>query len=176
MIEEQALARPTAGKLAARGIAGGLAAGAAFLAVTMWFATSVGDPAKAPLLMMSTLVEGDQAMMTGEASAATGLAVHLGLSAAFGLVFSILASRLRTNGAIAVAGTAFGLLLYLLNFKVLAPAAFTVFEMANDPFELVVHMVFGTLLSLAFFTWPQRQPVAASTGRRAESRLADRTA
>ena len=32
------------------GAAGGIGAGAAFLAVTMWFATSVGGPAKGPLL------------------------------------------------------------------------------------------------------------------------------
>jgi len=121
MTDQQPRRTRQAGALATRGIVGGVVSGAGFLAVTMWFATSIGDPAKAPLLMMSTILEGDEAMMTGAASTATGLAVHLVLSAFFGLVFAVVASRMRTNGGIALAGTAYGALLYLLNFKVLAP-------------------------------------------------------
>ncbi|MFN2503454.1 MAG: DUF6789 family protein [Acidimicrobiales bacterium] len=141
----------------ARGALGGLVAGAAFLAVTMWFATSVGDPAKGPLLMMSTIVEGDAAMANGTASAGVGLAVHAVLSAFFGVVFALVASKLRTNGALAVAGPLYGAALYLVNFKIFAPAAFPVLEMANQPFELVVHVVFGTLLSLALFRLPSER-------------------
>ena len=51
----------------------------------------------------------------------------------------------------ALAGTAYGLLLYVVNFLVLAPLAFTTFQAANQPFELFAHLVFGTLLSFAFF-------------------------
>lgn len=137
------------GGIAARGVVGGIAAGGLFLAVTMWFATSVGDPAKGPLLMMSTIVKGDEAMMAGTASVGAGLAVHLVLSAAFGVLFAAVASRLKTAGAVVAAGAAYGGALYLLNFKVLSPALFTTFEMANQPFELVVHVAFGLLLSLA---------------------------
>lgn len=132
-----------------RGTVGGVAAGAAFLAATMWFATSVGDPAKGPLLMISTILKGDDAMMKGTASVGLGLALHVGLSTLYGVVFAALASRLRSNGAVAIAGAAYGAALYLLNFKVLSPLAFPVFGMANQPFELVVHVVFGSLLSLA---------------------------
>jgi hypothetical protein len=134
-----------------RGALGGIAAGALFLALTMWFATSVGDPAKGPLLMISTILKGDDAMMNGTASVHVGLAVHVGLSALFGVAFAALAARLRTNGAVAVAGIVYGAALYVVNFKILTPAAFPVFKMANQPFELVVHVVFGTLLSLALF-------------------------
>lgn len=130
------------------GAAAGIGAGAAFLAVTMWFATSVGDPAKGPLLMISTIVQGDDAMMNGTASVGTGVAVHVAVSALFGVVFAVLVSRMRTHGAVALAGAVYGAALYVLNFKVIAPAAFPVFEMANQPFELVVHVVFGALLSL----------------------------
>ncbi|MDP8960362.1 MAG: hypothetical protein M3N32_01865 [Actinomycetota bacterium] len=111
-----------------RGAVGGIVAGAVFLAVTMWFATSVGDPAKGPLLMISTIVKGDDAMMTGSTSAGVGLAVHVGLSALFGVVFALLASRLKSNGALAFAGTLYGAALYLVNFKILSPIAFPVFE------------------------------------------------
>jgi len=34
----------------------------------------------------------------------------------------------------------FGVLLYLVNFKVFAPIAFETFEGANQPFELVAHV------------------------------------
>ena len=130
------------------GAAGGILAGAAFLAVTMWFATSMGDPAKGPLLMISTIVQGDDAMMSGTANASVGLAVHAALSAFFGVVFAALISKFRTDGMLALAGVLYGAVLYVLNFKLIAPAAFPVFEMANQPFELVVHVVFGALLSL----------------------------
>ena len=156
----------------ARGALGGLAAGAAFIAVTMWFATSVGDPAKGPLLMISTIVKGDAAMANGTASAGVGLAVHAALSALFGVAFAVLASRLRTNGALAVTGTAYGAALYLLNFKVFAPAAFPVLEMANQPFELVVHVVFGTLLSLALFRPAGHGQPAAHGAQRASATAA----
>lgn len=149
-------------------------AGAAFLAATMWFATSVGDPAKGPLLMISTIVKGSDAMMTGRASVGAGLAVHVALSALFGAVFALLASPLKTNGALALAGTLYGAALYVLNFKILS-GAFPVFEMANQPFELVVHVVFGTLLALTLFSLPSpsgdsaapaaERPVAAAATR-----------
>ncbi len=149
------------GRWLARGALGGLVAGAAFIAVTMWFATSMGDPAKGPLLMISTILKGDAALANGTASAGVGLVIHAGLSALFGTAFAALASRLRTNGALAVAGTLFGAGLYLVNFKIVAPVAFPVLEMANQPFELLVHMVFGTLLSLALFRLPQERQSSA---------------
>lgn len=152
-----------------RGAVGGIVAGAVFLTVTMWFATSVGDPAKGPLLMISTIVKGDDAMMTGSASAGVGLAVHVGLSALFGVVFALLASRLKSNGALAFAGTLYGAALYLVNFKILSPIAFPVFEMANQPFELVVHLVFGTLLALALFTLPSTAGARAPSATPGES-------
>lgn len=136
-----------------RGAVGGIMAGAAFLAATMWFATSVGDPAKGPLLMISTIVKGGDAMMTASASVGVGLAVHVALSALFGAAFAILASPLKTNGGLALAGTLYGAALYVVNFKFLS-GAFPAFEMANQPFELVVHVVFGTLLGLALFSLP----------------------
>lgn len=146
----------TMGTTLAQGAVGGLVAGAAFLVANMWFATSVGNPAKGPILMMSTILKGDEAMMTGAASVGVGLLVHAGLSALFGVAFALLAARIRTNGGRAAAGTLFGAGLYVLNFKVLSPLFFTTFEMANQPFELAVHIVFGTLLGIALFSTPRR--------------------
>jgi uncharacterized membrane protein YagU involved in acid resistance len=140
-----------------RGGLGGLVSGILFAVATMWFVTTLDMPAKTPLLMISTIVLGDEAMATGEASVPVGLVVHLVLSALFGVVFAALVSRLRTNGAVALAGLVYGALLYLLNFQILARLAFETFKMANQPFELVVHIVFGALLALALYNTGARR-------------------
>jgi uncharacterized membrane protein YagU involved in acid resistance len=117
----------------------------------MWFARSLGDPSNGPLMMISTIVKGDEAMEAGTASAGVGWAVHGALSIAFGVAFGLVTPWLKTNGTVALAGIIYGALLYVLNFLVLAPLAFPVLEMANQPFELAVHVVFGAILALAFF-------------------------
>ncbi|MDP9403129.1 MAG: DUF1440 domain-containing protein [Actinomycetota bacterium] len=136
----------------ARGAVAGAVAGGAFIAVTMWFATTVGDPAKGPLMMISTIAKGNGAMAGGTADPTIGALVHLALSVVFGMLFGVIAPVLRTNAAVALAGTAYGALLYLVNFKVIAPLLFPIFGMANQPFELVVHIVFGVLVSFFFFS------------------------
>jgi uncharacterized membrane protein YagU involved in acid resistance len=139
------------GRRLVRGAVGGVAAGIVFAAVTMWFADSTGGKAEMPLRMIATIVKGDQAMATGTTSPALGGVVHVVLSALFGMLFALAVPRFRTNGTVALAGTAYGLLLYVVNFLVLTPLVFTTFRMANQPFEVVAHLVFGTLLSFAFF-------------------------
>ena len=153
---------PLVGRLL-RGAVGGVLAGVVFAGVTMWFAHSTGGKADMPLAMMATIVQGDAAMAAGTASPTVGVLVHLALSALFGAVFALAVPRLRTNGTVAVAGTAYGLLLYLVNFLVLTPLLFTTFQAANQPFELFAHLVFGTLLSFAFFGTGARrsEPVLA---------------
>jgi hypothetical protein len=51
---------------------------------------------------------------------------------------------------------------------VLARLFFTTFKMANQPFEVLVHIVFGLLLSLFFFSSGVRrdEPPLAITGSR----------
>ena len=139
------------GRRLVRGAVGGVAAGIVFAAVTMWFADSTGGKAEMPLRMIATIVKGDQVMATGTTSPALGGVVHVVLSALFGMLFALAVPRFRTNGTVALAGTIYGLLLYVLNFLVLTPLVFTTFRMANQPFEVVIHLVFGTLLSFAFF-------------------------
>ena len=134
-----------------RGAVGGILAGMVFAGVTMWFADSTGGKASMPLHMISTIVKGDKAMAAGSTSIGVGVAVHLVLSALFGMLFALAVPRFRTNGTVALAGTLYGALLYVLNFLILAPLAFTTFQDANQPFELFAHIVFGTLLSFAFF-------------------------
>jgi uncharacterized membrane protein YagU involved in acid resistance len=152
-----------------RGAVGGVLAGLVFAGVTMWFADSTGGKPDMPLRMISTIVKGDGAMAAGTTSPALGAVVHVVLSALFGMVFALAVPRFRTNGTVALAGTLYGLLLYLVNFLVLTPLAFTVFRNANQPFEVFAHLVFGTLLSFAFFGSGARrgEPVLALRHRSA---------
>jgi len=140
------------GERSVRAVVGGVVAGAVFLAVTMWFASSLGDRADGPLMMISTLLQGEDAMKTGTASSGIGLTIHIVLSVLFALGFSAITPRLRTNGTVALAGLAFGALLYVVNFLVLAPIVFPIFQMANQPFELAIHLVYGSLVAVAFFS------------------------
>lgn len=154
-----------------RGAIGGLVAGLIFVLVTMWFASQSGA-AEMPLRMMSTVVEGDDAMAAGTTSVGLGWAVHLVLSALFGVAFAMVTPLLRTNGTVAIAGTVYGAGLYVVNFMILAPLFFTTFQMANQPFELVVHLVFGTLLSLAFFSsGPRRAEPLLALGKPSKQRV-----
>ncbi len=143
-------ARPTSVRAALlRGAVGGMAAGAVFAAVTMWFTASLGDPAKMPLLMIAAMVQGQDALTSGTANPILGAVVHMLLSAVFGMAFALLATRLHSNSAVAVAGVLYGTVLYLVNFLIVAPLLFPWFTKANQPFELAIHVVFGALVSFA---------------------------
>jgi uncharacterized membrane protein YagU involved in acid resistance len=150
---------PLATRLA-RGAVGGLISGLIFAGVTMWFA-STQPPGKAdmPLHMIASMVQGGrEAIMAGQTSIWVGLVVHLALSMAFGLVFALIAPWLRSNGTVALVGTVYGALLYVVNFLVISPLLFPVFRDANQPFELFAHVVFGTVLAFFFYGSGVRRP------------------
>lgn len=96
-----------------RGAVGGMAAGAVFAAVTMWFTATLGDPAKMPLPMIAAIVQGQDALTSGTASPVLGVIMYMLLSALLGMTFAALATTLRSNAAVAVAGALFGVVLSL---------------------------------------------------------------
>ncbi len=167
-MQRRQVEEPVAARLL-RGATGGVLAGLVFAGVTMWFAQSTGGKLDMPLRMISTIVKGDAAMAAGTTSVALGALVHVVLSALFGMVFALAVPLFRTNGTAALAGTLYGLLLYIVNFLVLSPLVFTTFRGANQPFEVFAHVVFGTLLSFAFFGSGARrgEPVLALQRRSA---------
>jgi hypothetical protein len=126
-------------------------AGLVFAGVTMWCADSTGATPDMPLRMISSIVKGDAAMAASTTSPALGAVVHVVLSASSGMAFALAVPRFWTNGTVALAGTVSGLLLYVVNLLFLTPLVFTTFRNANQPFEVFAHLVFGTLLALAFF-------------------------
>jgi len=139
-----------------RGAIGGAVAGVVFGALNMWFAQSIGMPADMPLQMIATIVQGDDALAAGTASPVLGLVVHMILSMAFGVGLALLVRRTRSDAVRATVGLGFGLVLYLVNFLVLSPIAFAVFQDANQPLELATHLIFGSVAVLFLLDWRSR--------------------
>jgi len=141
------------GRALVQGAIGGLLAGAVFIGVTMWFVASMGNPATQPFLLISTIVLGAGAMAAGTASVGLGVGVHAVLSILFGVIFALISPLFRTNGTIALAGGIYGGLLYVVNFLILGNTLLPQFLTGpNQPFELVVHLVYGHLLAVFVYS------------------------
>jgi hypothetical protein len=135
-----------------RGVVGGELAGAVFALLTVWFTTSLDMGRDMALLMMSTVASGQNSIDDGTASVALGVGVHLFLSALFGVIFSLAVPRMRTNGTLLLSAGVYGLVVYLVNFRLLSPVFFPVFQDANQPFEVLVHLVYGQVLAVIFLS------------------------
>lgn len=135
-----------------RGVVGGEAAGAVFALLTVWFTTSLDMGRDMALLMMSTVASGQSSIDDGSASVALGVGVHLTLSALFGVIFSLVVPKMRTNGTLLLSAGVYGLIVYVVNFQVLSPLFFPVFQDANQPFEVLVHLVYGQVLAVIFLS------------------------
>jgi hypothetical protein len=135
-----------------RGVVGGEVAGAVFALVTVWFTTSLDMGRDMALLMMSTVASGRSSMEDGTASVAVGVGVHLVLSALFGVLFSLVVPKMRTNGTLLLAAGVYGLIVYLVNFRLLSPLFFPAFRDANQPFEVLIHLLYGQVLAVIFLS------------------------
>jgi uncharacterized membrane protein YagU involved in acid resistance len=137
-------------------VAAGIVAGIVFAAFEMLAAAMLMGPdaAAMPLRMIGAMVLGEQALDPGYSlmtAAMTGVVVHLILSIVFTGIFAAIAAPMlaatglgTTNGTLAVAGTAFGIVLWLVNFYVVAPAAgWTWFPERTDPVvQFLAHAFF----------------------------------
>ena len=79
--------------------------------------------------------------------------IHLVLSAVYGAIFGAVAPRVRAlrndRRALVGAATVFGLLIWIVNFFVIAPAAFPWFAETNQVVQFFAHTLFyGTVLGL----------------------------
>lgn len=113
------------------GAIAGVLAGIVFAAFEMISAAAMGMPAVMPLRMIGAIGVGGESLKAGAASASDlGVAVliHMALSAIYGAVFAAMVgfvALLRSSRwAVVVAGTVFGLLLWIANFFVVSPLLF----------------------------------------------------
>ena len=140
-----------------QGAVAGVVAGVVFAAFEMIVgAVMMGLPAFwTPLRMIGAIALGPQALDPGYALVAAGLAglaVHVALSVVYGGVFAALAGGLRSGAAMIGAASAYGFALWLLNFYVIAPAAFPWFGDASPMVQLIAHtFFFGSVLG--FYLW-----------------------
>ena len=139
------------------GAMSGFVAGVAFIALTAWFTTSMGNPQLTPFRVVATLAQGPP---PPEATIWIGMVIHSILSALFGLLFAVAMAGLRTGpgGRLVWAGIIYGGIVYLVDFQVLARyvTQFSAFQDVNQPFELTVHLVFGAALAALLLAWPMR--------------------
>lgn len=156
------------GALAARGAIGGFVAGVGFILANMWFAVSMGGPAVAPFLAISTVFHASGKPVTAPQAlpveVVTGLMTHIALSLGFGIGFGVLVALLpvlRRPVMLVVGALVYGLGLYILDFQILGRTVFPFFTNPAGPnqvFEVLIHpLIFGSLLVPFFLGWNPTQ-------------------
>jgi hypothetical protein len=132
----------------AEGAMGGLIAGLLFAAAQMVVATALGGSPWAPWRLFASVLMGQQAL----AGAMTlgvfvvGFFVHFGLSALFGAFWGAFVGGLPPSirdswGGHAAIAMVFGLLLYFLNFQVLARFLFPWFLATDRVAQVLLHAI-----------------------------------
>lgn len=137
------------------GIVMGIVAGIVFAVFEMIVAALMGMGFFAPLRMISAVALGEQALEASYSLGAVivvGLIVHMVLSAIYGVVWGIVVSAwslLHQRTWLVVGATVYGLVLWLVNFYVIAPIAFPWFGMADPVVQFIAHtFFFGSALGL----------------------------
>ncbi len=121
-------------------------------------AAGLGTPLSELIVMVEGVTFGSgSGSISAPAIAAPEIAIagltHLVLSAIYGAVFGAVASKvdaLRNNRiALIGAATVFGLLIWIVNFFVIAPVAFPWFAQTNGVVQFIAHTLFyGAVLGL----------------------------
>jgi uncharacterized membrane protein YagU involved in acid resistance len=133
----QAQTRPAMGRMAGLGVVGGLAGGLVF---------GVMMAAMGMLPMVAALI--------GQSDAFVGFLVHMGISAAFGAVFGVIASFLpRTWIALLIAGVVFGVVLWVGAALIAMPLMLGMNAMVlqigdSQIMSLIGHIVYGVVAAV----------------------------
>ena len=135
----------------------GFAAGAILMVLELFWSAwgAGGSPWEIPH-MVAAIVSGPGRLATPEFDlgvVALALVTHYVLGIVFGLILGMVMAPFRLDSSAGMAltiGGAFGLLLYLVNFFVLA-AMFPWFAEIRGAATLIAHLIFG--MSAAFLYW-----------------------
>ena len=79
----------------------------------------------------------------------TAMLIHLPMSAVYGLIGAWLMHRFDWAGGLMI-GAGLGLVIYVVNFYGIAPAAFPWFEMGRNWIGAFSHVMFGAVLGVAY--------------------------
>jgi hypothetical protein len=140
------------------GVSFGIVAGIIFVIAEMLSAGVTGELGLMPLRMFASVVIGGAAMTTNEIvpTAFLGLLVHFVLSAIFGALYALLHARMPVDVREsylkqAVLGMMFGLVLWLVNFQVIARILYPWFLAPPQGLQLALHaLAYGLPLALLF--------------------------
>ncbi len=159
------------GRRAVIGAAGaGIVAGIIFGLVEMAATAARSSPISMPLRMFASIIVGSQALqdMPLASMAVLGIVVHLVLSAIFGLIYGLAmrafppATRV-SYGAQTILGAGYGLLLWLVNFQLIARSAYPWFLSDAQGLQVVLHAVaFGIPLGLQYAGLVRQPPPRVS--------------
>jgi hypothetical protein len=140
-----------------QGALGGIAAGIVFAMFEMIVSAFMMGPAAffMPLRMIGAILVGPAALEPGYSlwmAGVAGLVVHVVLAVIYGGVFALVFGGLRSASADIGIGALYGFALWLLNFYVIAPAAFPWFTQADPLVQFVAHtFFFGAVLG--WYAW-----------------------
>lgn len=141
----------------------GLISGLAFLVFEMAMLALMGQSPWGPPRMMAAIILGQSVLPPPDAYAAfnpgvvlVAMIVHFALSIIYAVVFALVAERMAMSRAL-IAGAAFGLALYVVNFHGFT-AIFPWFEMARGIGSIAGHVVYGLILAFAYKRLAHRQP------------------
>jgi hypothetical protein len=131
----------------------GMVAGAAYLAAQMTFSAALGlDGPWAPLQRIGAMLLGPDAAPPGRVEAVAvviALFIHLPLSALYGRVIGAGSGLLaRDTAGAAALGALLGLLVFGLDFYVIAPSAFPWFLEVRNAATACDHAIFGALCAV----------------------------
>ncbi len=154
------------------GITAGLIAGAIFAMMEIVGAAMMGNPALMPVRMFASVVLGQSAMEGPLGTAlVVGTIAHLVLSAVFGVVYGLFSARLseatKTSfGRQAGIGVLFGLVVWLVNFQIIARVLYPWFLGAPQFLQAMMHgLFFGLPLALIYAASERRIHAHAPAAR-----------
>ncbi|RJP74661.1 MAG: hypothetical protein C4524_12640 [Candidatus Zixiibacteriota bacterium] len=132
--------------------------------VEMLGAAIIAMPVFMPLRMSASVVLGEAALadMSLGLAALAGVITHLALAAFFGLLYGLINARLSPavqahSERQAVMGLGYGLLIWLINFQIIARAAYPWFLETSQWLHALVHaLAYGLPLGLMYAENAQR--------------------
>lgn len=143
-------------------ILAGIIAGIVFLAAEMVLVMIfMGESPWAPPRMMAAMILGRDVLPPPAdfdfGIVMTAMMIHFLLSIAYGAIAGWLVHRLNGANAFVIGGL-FGLAIYLINFYLIAPAAFPWFTEAQNWISVVSHLLYGLVLGGAYASLRKHKP------------------
>lgn len=138
----------------------GVIAGAVFMMMEMVLVWMVmGMSPWAPPRMMAAMVLGKQVLPPPADFSfvvmTVAMMIHIPLSIVYGLILASAVHRLQMGAAV-LAGMVFGVMLYLVNFYLVATLLFPWFTEARNWISVVSHVVFGVVLAGVYVAMRRR--------------------